>query len=179
MARKRFAVLDRDGTIIADQHYLREPEKVRLLPNAAAGLRRMRELGLGLAVVTNQSGVGRGYFDEACVERVHNRLRELLAQEGVALDGIYFCPHTAQERCECRKPRPGLLLRAAAELGFEPRDCFVIGDKPCDLELGRNAGAVTLLVQTGYGAELESAQRHLADHTAADLAAAAAVIARL
>jgi D-glycero-D-manno-heptose 1,7-bisphosphate phosphatase len=174
---RRFVVLDRDGTIIAERHYLSDPEQVELLPGAAEGLRRMAALGLGLIVVTNQSGVARGYFDLARVEEVHQRLRSLLAAEQVALDGIYVCPHGPDADCACRKPRPGLLLEAAAEFNFDPRACFVIGDKPCDIELGQAVGATTILVRTGYGAEYESAGTLQADHVVDDLVAAAERIA--
>lgn len=173
---KRFVVLDRDGTIIVEEFYLSDPAKVALCPNAGEGLRRMSQLGWGLIVVSNQSGVGRGYYDEAAVGRVNERMSELLAKYDVKLDGIYFCPHSPEANCECRKPKPGLLLKAAAELGFEPRASVVIGDKACDLELGHAVGAETILVQTGYGAKLGDDQRRLAGYNVADLAAAADVI---
>lgn len=143
--------LDRDGTIIAERHYLCDPAGVELLPGAAEGLRRMRALGLPLVVVTNQSGVGRGYFGMDAVERVHGRLIELLAAEGVDIAGIYSCPHAPDESCGCRKPQPGLLRRAAGELGIDPARSFVIGDKPCDIDLGLVVSATTFLVRTGYG----------------------------
>ncbi len=173
MTQTRFVALDRDGTIIEQQEYLSQPGDVRLLPAAAAGLRSMRAMGLGLVVVTNQSAVGRGFFNLAQVEAVHARLRELLRAQGVELDGIYTCPHTPGDGCECRKPRPGLLLRAARELGFHPADAFVIGDKPCDIDLGRGVGATSILVRTGYGAGHEAAGEVAAHHVADDLLAAA------
>jgi D-glycero-D-manno-heptose 1,7-bisphosphate phosphatase len=176
---RRFVVLDRDGTIIAERHYLSDPAQVELLPGAAEGLHRMAALGLGLIVVTNQSGVARGYFDLARVDEVHQRLRALLAAEQVALDGIYVCPHGPDAECPCRKPRPGLLLEAAAKFGFDPRACFVIGDKPCDIELGQAVGATTILVRTGYGAQYESAGTLQADHIVDDLRAAAEVLTPL
>lgn len=144
--------LDRDGTVIAERHYLHDPDGVELLPGAAEGLRRMRSLGLRLVLVTNQSGVGRGYFGRDAVERVHGRLLDLLEREGVDLDAIYLCPHTPDESCSCRKPLPGLIERAAAELGVDPDQSFVIGDKACDVDLGLVVNATTFLVTTGYGA---------------------------
>jgi len=176
---RRFVVLDRDGTIIAERHYLSDPDQVELLPGAAEGLRRMAVLRLGLIVVTNQSGVARGYFDLERVDEIHRRMRTLLAAERVILDGIYICPHGPDEDCECRKPRPGLILEAAAKFHFEPRECFVIGDKPCDIELGQAISATTILVRTGYGAEHEAAGTIKPDHTADDLRAAAELIAPL
>ena len=177
-SQRRFVVLDRDGTINFERDYLSSPDQVELLPHACEGLRAMRALGLGLVVVTNQSAVGRGYFDLARLEEIHARLRELLAREGVELDGIFVCPHTPSDGCECRKPLPGLLQRAAAELGFSPRECFVIGDKPCDIDLGKAVGATTVLVRTGYGAEHETAGTAAADFVADDLRAAAQWIGR-
>ncbi len=121
MSQRRFVVLDRDGTINVDRHYLSDPDQMELLSGATAGLRAMRAMGLGLVVVTNQSAIGRGYFDLARLEEIHNRLRDLLAAERVELDGIYVCPHLPDDGCDCRKPLPGLLRRAAAELAFDPR----------------------------------------------------------
>ena len=171
--RRRFVVLDRDGTINAERKYLSSPHQVELLPRASAGLRLLLDLGLRLIVVTNQSGVGRGYYDMAQVEKTHSRLGELLAADHVELDGIYFCPHTPEDDCDCRKPRTGLLEQAAGELGFCAREGFVIGDKPCDIDLGKAVGAITVLVRTGYGAEYESAGTVSPDFIADDLLEAA------
>ena len=173
---KRFIVLDRDGTIIVEEVYLSDPARVALCSNAGEGLRRMSELGCGLVVVSNQSGVGRGYYDEAAVGRVNDRMNELLATFGVKLDGIYYCPHLPNAGCECRKPRTGMLLKAAADLRFDPRTCVVVGDKVCDIELGRAVGAETILVQTGYGAQLSDSERRIAGYNVDDLLAAAGVI---
>jgi len=178
MASRRFVVLDRDGTIIVERGYLTSPGQVELLPGAAGGLRTMRGLGLGLIIVTNQSAVGRGFFDLVRLEEIHVRLRELLAGEGVTVDGIYVCPHTPDDGCRCRKPLPTLLEQAARELGFEIRDSFVIGDKPCDMEMGRAAGATTLLVRTGYGAGHEAAGGVSADYFVDDLVEAATRLAQ-
>jgi D-glycero-D-manno-heptose 1,7-bisphosphate phosphatase len=178
MNRRRFVLLDRDGTINVERHYLSRPAQVELLPGALEGLRSLRRLGLGLAVVTNQSGVGRGYFDESALDAVHERLRDLLQAGGVELDGVYSCPHLPADGCGCRKPQPGLARLAAADLGFDPSEAFVIGDKPCDVELGRRLGAATLLVRTGYGNRYPvGAVRP--DHVADDLADAARTIEAL
>ena len=149
----RAALLDRDGTIIFERHYLSNPDQVELLPGAADGLLALRALGFQLVVVTNQSGLSRGYFDAASLESIHARLQELLQAEGVTLDGIYVCPHLPEDDCDCRKPRPGLALRAAAELGFDPTHSIAVGDKPCDIELGQAVGATSFLVLSGYGRE--------------------------
>jgi len=151
---RRFVILDRDGTILVERHYLSDPNQVQLIQGAAEGLRRLQGLGLGLIVITNQSAIGRGMFDEAKLEAIHRRMHELLHAEGIRLDGVYVCPHRPEDACRCRKPKAGLLERAARELRFEARGCFVIGDKACDVDLGRGVGATTFLVRTGYGAQV-------------------------
>jgi len=174
---RRFVLLDRDGTLIAERNYLARAEDVELLPGAVQGLRLLHDVGLGLAVLTNQSGLGRGYFNWNALQAVHARMTQLLADAGVLLGGIYICPHTPEDSCPCRKPQLGLVQRAAAELLFDPTESFVIGDKPCDIELGRRIGAVTFLVRTGYGAlwEREGLQ---ADYIVDDVLAAAHIITK-
>jgi histidinol-phosphate phosphatase family protein len=179
MTQHPFVLLDRDGTIIVDCNYVANADQVELLSNAASGLRKLQELGLGLAVVTNQSAVGRGRLDRNVLEAIHRRMIALLAAEGIELAGIYVCPHTPADACTCRKPSTGLVELAARELGFDPQSCFVIGDKPCDIELGQRCGATTLLVRTGYGQQVAMAGTATPDHVVADLAGAAEVIQRL
>lgn len=174
---KRYVVLDRDGTIIADKHYLADPRGVELLPGAAEGLARLARAGLGLVVATNQSGIGRGYFGEPDMHRVNARLSEMLAEHGVRIERYYFCPHGPDEACACRKPCTGMLDAARAELGLDPAQAFVVGDKVSDVELGRRAGAVSILVRTGKGAECE--RKAGADHVVDDLSGAAEVILSL
>lgn len=153
MSTSRFVILDRDGTLIAERNYLSDPDQVELLPATIAGLQRLKRLGMGLVVITNQSGIGRGLFSLERLKAIHARMNELLEAHGCGVQGIYVCPHTPEESCECRKPKPELVFRAARDLGFRPADSFVIGDKACDIGLGRAVGATTLLVRTGYGAE--------------------------
>lgn len=174
-----YVLLDRDGTIIFDRHYLHDPAGVELLPGAAKGLRRMRELGWGLAVLTNQSGVGRGYYDEASVHACNARMAELLMAQGVRLDGIFFCPHEPEAACGCRKPASGLMEQAARSLGFDPRASVMIGDKDVDMLLGRAVGATTILVRTGKGADHEARCRESADFVVDDLLQAADILATL
>jgi len=176
---RRCVLLDRDGTIVFERGYIRDPDEIELLPGAAAALRRLAKSGLALAVVTNQSAVGRGLLTEERLAEIHQRLRELLAAEEVALGGIYFCPHVPEDGCACRKPETGLFDRASRELGFRPSESFVIGDKECDVELGRRAGATTVLVRTGYGDEVDKDRSVLPDYVADDLAGAAGIIERL
>ena len=179
MKPRRFVALDRDGTLTVEKNYLSDPAGVELLGGAVAGLLAMRALGLGIVVVTNQSGIARGYYDEKQLAAIHARLNDLLAAAGVSVDGIYYCPHGPEDACPCRKPEPGMLLQAAAEHGFSPAECFVIGDKPCDVDLGRRVGATTFLVRTGYGAQFAAAGDIGAHHVVDDLQQAAAVIAGL
>src|SRR5262249_56145342 len=148
--RRRFVMLDRDGTLIYERHYLSDPDGVELLPGAAEALRALRELGLGLVVVTARSGVGRGFFDAASLDEIHARMNALLVARGVALDGIYVCPHVPADGCSCRKPGTALVARAAADLGFDPQEGFVIGDTAKDMQLGKRVGAATILVFTRY-----------------------------
>lgn len=169
-------LLDRDGTINVERHYLSSPDQVELLPGAAEAIGLLRDrLGLRVAVVTNQSGLARGYFDEPTLERIHARVRALLADEGQDVDGFYFCPHHPDERCACRKPAAELAHRAAADLGAEV--LYVVGDNVCDVELGQQVGATTILVRTGHGERVLAENGARPDHIADDLLAAARLIA--
>jgi len=179
MKRRQFVVLDRDGTIIVDHDYLSDPRQIELLPGAVRGLRLLLKMGLGLVVLTNQSAVGRGFFDEAQLDLVHRQLRELLKAEGVQVEGIYFCPHTPEDNCSCRKPNPGLIERAAKELDFDLQASFVVGDKPADIEMGRRVRATTFLVRTGYGSESVSDPTVNPDYVVDDLWVAAQMIQRV
>jgi D-glycero-D-manno-heptose 1,7-bisphosphate phosphatase len=152
--------LDRDGTINGEAGYLDRMEKLQLLPGAAEAIRRINESGMKSVVVTNQSGIARGFFDEAFVSRVHARLREMLRVEGAEIDAFYFCPHHPTEgrgtylrSCDCRKPAPGMILRAGKELRIDPNRSYMVGDMLTDIEAGARAGARGVLVRTGYGEE--------------------------
>jgi D-glycero-D-manno-heptose 1,7-bisphosphate phosphatase len=178
-ASKRYVLLDRDGTVIVERNYLSDPDQVELIPGVVDGLRHLSRMGLGLLIVTNQSGIGRGYFDEARLAEIHERMWRMLADRGVALDGIYVCPHTPEDGCACRKPETGMITQAAAQHGFEPAEAFVVGDKASDIELGRRVGACTFLVRTGYGAQYERTDGTRPDHVVEDLLEATRVIGRL
>jgi D-glycero-D-manno-heptose 1,7-bisphosphate phosphatase len=161
---------------------LNHVERFRMFPFAAAAIRRLNSAGLPVIVVTNQSGVGRGYFPESLVHTVHELMSQQLAAAGAHLDAIYYCPHTSADGCGCRKPKPGLLEHAAREHSLDLGRSFVVGDRYGDVEFAQRAGASGVLVRTGYGAgELA---RHAAkwpvppDFVADDLTAAADWILR-
>jgi D-glycero-D-manno-heptose 1,7-bisphosphate phosphatase len=142
----KVVVLDRDGTIVVDRHYLSDPDALEFLPGAAAGLRKMSEMGFRLVVITNQSGLARGFFSLSRLQEIHDRLIQMMLSIGAPLAGIYFCPHVPAEECQCRKPNLGLMRQASVELRFDMSKSIVIGDKDSDVEFGKRAGAVTILI---------------------------------
>lgn len=137
---RRFVLLDRDGTIVVDKVCLCNPEGLEFVPGAIEGLRLMRDFGLRFILITNQSGIIRGYFDEDTLGRIHRRLRQMLAEEGIILEAIYHCPHGPWDGCRCRKPAPGLVLDAMADFCFSPADAVLIGDS--DVDMGAAASGV-------------------------------------
>lgn len=177
--QRRFVVLDRDGTIIEEVSYLADPKQIALIRGAGKALRDLSGMDFGLVVITNQSAVGRGFFDEAQLARIHDRFLEMLRAEEICLDGLYFCPHTPEDRCLCRKPHTGLIQKASAELGFDLSSSIVIGDKVSDIEMGRRVGALTMLVRTGYGAQVAAEQKVAPDYIVDDLPGAVEVIGRI
>ncbi|MCE5202234.1 MAG: HAD family hydrolase [Synergistaceae bacterium] len=173
---KKWIILDRDGTIIAEKGYLHDPDEVEILPGVIEGLTKLKEAGYKLIVLTNQSGIGRGYYSENDMEAVHSRISALLSEQGIEIAGYYHCPHTPDDGCGCRKPKTGLAGEAANELGFDLVEiACVIGDKRCDVELARNLGVPSILVKTGYGAE-EYAEGVCALHTVQNLNEAAEIV---
>ncbi|HLU38270.1 MAG TPA: HAD-IIIA family hydrolase [Planctomycetota bacterium] len=172
--RAGLLVLDRDGTLIEDHPYLGDPDRVVLLPGVVDGLRRFAARGWRFAIVTNQSGIGRGFFDERVLHAVHGELLDRLARDGIHVDAVVHCPHRPDEGCACRKPAPALLERVRADLGYAAHECLVVGDKACDVDLGRRAGARTVLVRTGCGAATEREGACVPDLVVDDLAALAA-----
>jgi len=151
--------LDRDGTLIAEKNYLRRPEDVVILPGAAAGLRRLGDAGFKLFIVSNQSGVGRGYFTLADVERVNEHLAGELASAGVHLAKTYFAPEAPDQPSRGRKPSPQFLFDARDQFSLDLARSYMIGDKLIDLECGWNAGVKqSILVRTGYGREVEKSE---------------------
>ncbi len=153
---KRAIFLDRDGTLIEEKEYLYQPERVVIFPGVGAALRRLQDGGFGLFIVTNQSGIGRGYYTVADMEAVHRHLLKELAKDGVSFEKIYFAPEAPDQPSRGRKPSPQMLFDARDEFGLNLAESYIIGDKIIDLESGWNAGVrKSLLVRTGYGAELE------------------------
>ena len=148
--------LDRDGTINEEMGYLNHIDRFVLIPGAVAAIRSINESGLKTVVVTNQSGAARGYFPKELIDQVHQKMSDLLEEEGAFLDGIYTCIHAPPSKeesggCGCRKPKIGLIEQAALELNLDLEKSYVVGDRFKDVEMARNAGAKAVLVLTGYG----------------------------
>lgn len=153
---KRAVFLDRDGTLIEEKEYLHQPEEVAVFPGVGVALKSLRDAGFALFIVSNQSGVGRGYFSLADVDRVHHHLISELARLGGKIEKIYVAPEAPGQPSRGRKPSPQFLFDARDEFGVDLGSSYMIGDKLIDLECGWNAGVgKSLLVRTGYGAELE------------------------
>lgn len=150
--------LDRDGTINEQMGYINHICRFQLLPGAAEAIKMLNDADIPVVVISNQSGLARGYFPEELLDAVHDKMNGLLAEKGAHVDGIYYCPHhpeAKEERfraaCNCRKPKPGLVLRAAEEMHLDPEQSFVVGDRWSDIKTAANCGATSILVRTGYG----------------------------
>jgi D,D-heptose 1,7-bisphosphate phosphatase len=167
--------LDRDGTLNHDPGYLGDAEAFRFLPGAINALKRLKDAGYLIFVVSNQSGIARGFFGVEELRRIHDRMTAGLREGGVTLDGIYYCPHHPDAQCACRKPSPRMVLDAAESYSVDLGRSYFIGDRISDVETGNNAGCRTILVLTGAGNEARAALEadRLPDHVAADLPAAA------
>ena len=149
----RAVFLDRDGTIMEDGNYVGDIDRIVLIPQTIKALKLLKDHGYKLFVVTNQSGVGRGFFTTEAVKNIHNHLDELFYQAGVSIDRYYVCPHHPDDNCDCRKPKPKFLQEAISEYHLDPAHCFMIGDRSSDLFAGSNAGIRSVLVLTGVGTE--------------------------
>ena len=176
--------LDRDGTVNEEVGYLGDLSKLRLIPGAGVAIRRLNEAGFMVVLVTNQSGVARGYFPESLVHEAHTRLCEMLKSEGARIDAVYYCPHHPKAGnshlttdCDCRKPKTGLIDRAVKELDIDIKHSFLVGDKWSDIELAQRAGVHAILVTSGFAPDDPGNKRpehvHDPDFTASDLIAAA------
>lgn len=158
---KRAVFLDRDGVINHEVGYIKELSNLKLIDNSAKAIKKLNKSEFLTIVVTNQSGPARGYYPESWVIKLHERLKELLKKEGAYIDYIYYCPHLPEGIvkeysfvCDCRKPRIGMLKKAAIEHNIDLFDSYMIGDKATDIETGKNAGCITILVKTGYGEQI-------------------------
>ncbi len=180
MTSRRAAFVDRDGTIIEDRHYVADPADVALIPGAATALRKLRDLGLALVMVTNQSGIGRGLYTLADYRRVAAETERQLARRGMVLDATYFCPDgpDGDPRTTCRKPSPVLYLKAATDLTLHLPGSYFIGDKQSDVLPARTLRGTGILVRTGHGVSQAKELGH-DFHAAADLTAAAELIERI
>jgi D-glycero-D-manno-heptose 1,7-bisphosphate phosphatase len=181
------AFLDRDGTVLEEAGYLDRLERLVFFPFAIDAIRLLNRAGYAVVVVTNQSGVGRGMYEEEFVQTAHGVIDERVRTGGGRIDGFYYCPHHPnaeveryRRECDCRKPGPGMLRAAAAELGLDLSRSFAIGDKWTDVRAGVAAGGRGILVRTGYGRSTEATlHRHVEPaHVADDLIAAASWILR-
>lgn len=179
--KRRAVFLDRDGTVNQEKEYLHRIEDFEFIPGAPEALALLRGAGFMLVVVTNQSGVARGYYDLVAVDRLHRHVDGELARSGAAVDGWYCCPHHPSVggddggSCSCRKPLPGMILQAADELNIDCAASFMVGDKLIDVEAALAAGCTPILVRTGYGAG-EEARLPQGVAVVDDLPAAAALI---
>ncbi len=161
---RKAVFLDRDGTVIEERNYLSDPEQVQLIDGAAEAVRALSEAGYLIVLVSNQSGVARGYFTEEDVQAVNRRVCSEIEKRGAGLDAVYYCPHYEKGSvaeyavaCGCRKPKAGMGIRAAAEHDIDLSESYMIGDKPSDVEFGRNCGMRNaFLVSTGHGAGQET-----------------------
>jgi len=138
--------LDRDGTINIDTHYLHDPARFVMYPGVGNGVRLLQDHGFKIIVITNQSGIGRGYFSEKQLFAVHEKMNDLFRQFGVSLAGIYYCPHHPDDHCTCRKPQTGLFEKAVLQHGIDVSQSFMVGDKLLDIEAGKKIGAKTILI---------------------------------
>ncbi|MBI2058885.1 MAG: HAD family hydrolase [Nitrospirae bacterium] len=185
----RAVFLDRDGTVCEEVGYANHLSRIRLLRPSAGAIRRLNKAGFKIIIVTNQGGVAKAYFPESFLAQAHGYLRAELRKRGAKIDDVYYCPHHTDgevkkytRKCECRKPRTGMLLAASRKHGIDLRSSFMVGDKGVDVELGKNVGAKAILVRTGYGAgEVAFRKKYWKarpDYIADDLADAARWILR-
>ncbi len=156
--RRPAVFLDRDGTINEQMGYINHLCRFKLLAGAAEAIKLLNDAEIPVVVISNQSGLARGYFPEELLVAVHEKMDRLLAEKGAHVDGIYYCPHHPEakearfrETCNCRKPKPGLVLQAADEMNLDPEKSFVVGDRWSDIKTAANCGAKSILVRTGYG----------------------------
>jgi D,D-heptose 1,7-bisphosphate phosphatase len=158
---KKAVFLDRDGTICEDVNYLSNSDDLKIFPFAAEAVRLLNENNFLAILITNQSGIARGFFDENVLSEIHEKLVSELAEQNAKLDAIYFCPHNSEDNCDCRKPKTGMIEQAAKDFSIDLKNSWMVGDKAIDVETGFNAGTKSALVLTGYGQkEIEKLKRN-------------------
>ncbi|MCD6418723.1 HAD family hydrolase [bacterium] len=174
---RKAVFVDRDGTLIVEKGFLSDPDGVEVIPGAIEAVKKLNDEGFAVIVVSNQSGVARGYFGEDAVVKVNDRVKSLFAEGGAKIDALYYCPHYANGSveeyaidCPCRKPGTGMVEKAVRELNVVP--AFVIGDRKSDVELGKNLGVPAVLVLSGYGREQPDEVVKMADFVAEDISSA-------
>lgn len=174
MEGRRAVFLDRDGVLNRDSpHFIKTPDELHLLPGVPEAVARLNAAGFAVIVITNQSGISRGLLTEATLEAIHARLRAEIEAASARLDAIYHCPHLPGEGCNCRKPAPGMVLRAAREHAIDLQHSFLVGDKPDDIACGAAAGCRTILVLSGQSQTCDPVRFPAApDHVCTDLPAA-------
>lgn len=149
--KKSAVFLDRDGTICEDVDYLSRPDELKIFPFGAEAVRMLNENGFLVILITNQSGIARGFFDENALHEIHEKLASELVEQNAKLDAIYFCPHNSVDDCDCRKPKTGMIEQATKDFSIDLENSWMIGDKAIDVETGFNAKTKTVLVMSGYG----------------------------
>jgi D-glycero-D-manno-heptose 1,7-bisphosphate phosphatase len=175
--------IDKDGTMVEDVPYNINPDKIKLYPDVPLALRRLQDQGYKIVVVSNQSGIAYGYFDEAALDKVWTRISSLLENSDVKIDAYYYCPHHSNGKvqglnieCECRKPQPGMLLKAASDLNIDLSQSWMIGDILNDVEAGNRAGCKTILINNGNETEWVLGEFRVPDYFAASVLEAAIMI---
>lgn len=171
--------MDRDGTVCREVNYLSRPEDLVLFPFTSKSIRILNENDFLVIIITNQSGIGRGFIKESVLEEIHAKLKRELEPENAVLDAIYYCPHVPGDNCVCRKPRIGLIERACSEFGIDLANSWMVGDKAIDVETGYNSGCRTALVRTGYGQNEIRELRKMPDLITENLESAVFEIIRL
>ncbi len=185
MNKNKAVFLDRDGTIVVHEPYLSSPDQLKLLPNVAEGIRLFKEHGYLIIVVTNQSGVARGFFNEEHLVLIHKKLLHMLKDAGIRIDDIYYCPHHTEGvveqyafDCDCRKPKPKMLLNAARQHNIDVTQSVMIGDSEVDMQAGKNAGCTTVLIRNGCPDDTNSNSISGTDYVVRDLLEAARLFVR-
>ncbi len=178
---KRAVFLDRDGTIIVHEPYLSSPDQLKLLPYAAEGIRLFQKMGYFVFIITNQSGIARGFFDEKCLLLIHDKLITMLQKEDITINGIYYCPHHTEGvveqyrvACDCRKPKPKMILDAANKYHVDLAQSLMIGDSAVDMQAGKNAGCICVLVKNPHSDVSDEISKN-ADYIVNDLREAAGI----